>query len=86
MKGNPTIGARVTNPNTLITIHIDIESQPKRHTVNRAELAAIAIALRQDNTDNHLSILTNNSLCINTVRNYTIDPTFYNHHLHKDLL
>jgi hypothetical protein len=46
VKGNSTLGAGVTNPNTLITTHIDIKSQPERHTINRAELAAIAVALR----------------------------------------
>jgi hypothetical protein len=46
-KGNPTLGGGVTNPNTLTTTHIDIKSQPEQHTTNRAELAAIAVALRK---------------------------------------
>jgi hypothetical protein len=46
VKGNPTLGAGGTNPKTLITTHIDIKSQPKRHTINRAE----AVALKQENT------------------------------------
>ena len=33
-----------------------------------------------------MSILTDNSFRINTIRNYTIDPAAYNQHLHKDLL
>ena len=33
-----------------------------------------------------MSILTDSSLCINTIRNYTIDLAAYNQHLHKDLL
>ena len=76
----------VTNPNTLVTTHIDIKSQPERHTINITELVARAVALRQENTEDHLSILTNNSFYINTIRNYTTDPISYNHHLHKDLL
>jgi ribonuclease HI len=86
VKENPTLGAGVTNPNTLIITHIDIKSQPERHTINRAELAAIAGTHKQENTEEHLSILTDSSFCINTIRNYTIDPTSYNHHLHKYLL
>jgi len=74
------------HPYTLITTHIDIKSQLERHTISRAELAAIAVAVGQENTEDHLSILTNISLCINTIRKYTINPTSYNHHLHKDLL
>ena len=31
-------------------------------------------------------ILIDSSFCINTIRNYTIDPATYNQHLHKDLL
>jgi ribonuclease HI len=33
-----------------------------------------------------MSILADSSFCINTIRNYTIDPASYNQHLHKDLL
>jgi hypothetical protein len=33
-----------------------------------------------------MSILTNSSFCIKTIRNYTIDPATYNQHMHKDLL
>jgi hypothetical protein len=33
-----------------------------------------------------MSILKDSSFCINTIRNYTIDPSTYNHHLYKDLL
>ena len=74
------------NPRTNSITHIDIKSQPERHTINRAELATIALALKQENTEDHMSILTDSSFCINTIRNYKIDPTAYNHHLHKDLL
>jgi ribonuclease HI len=81
-KGNNTLGATVVDPRTQTIIHIDIKS-PKRHTINKAELAAIAVALRQKNTKGHLKILTDNSFCINTIRNYTIDPASYKHHIHK---
>jgi ribonuclease HI len=74
------------NPRSNTITHIDIKSQPERHTINRAELAAIAVALEQENTEDYMNILTDNSFCINTIRNYTIDPAAFNHPLHKDLL
>ena len=49
-------------------------------------MAAIIVTLRQENTEDHLKILTAGSFCINTIRNYIIDPTSYKHHLQKDLL
>jgi ribonuclease HI len=74
------------NPITNFITHIDIKSQLERQTINRAELAAIAVAHKQENTAEHMSILTDNSFCINTIRNYAFDPAAYNQHLHKDLL
>jgi len=44
------------------------------------------VALKHENTEDHLHILIDSSLCINTIRNYIIDPTSYKHHLHKDLI
>ena len=76
----------MVNPRTNSITHIDIKSQPGRHTINRAELAAIAVALKQENTEDHMSILTESSFCINTIRNYIIDPAPYNQHFYKDLL
>jgi hypothetical protein len=76
----------VVNPRIPSVTHIDIISQKERHTINRAERAAIAVALRREDTQGHLKILTDSSFCINTIRNYAIDPSSYNHHLHKDIL
>jgi hypothetical protein len=44
-KGNPTLGASIVNPKSGITYHIEIKSQEERHTINRAELSAITLAL-----------------------------------------
>ncbi len=38
-KGNPTLGEGVVNPKTNSITHINMKSQPERHTINRAELA-----------------------------------------------
>ncbi len=80
------MGAGVVNPRTNSVTHIDIKSQLERHTINRSELVAIAVGLKQDNTENHMSILTDSLFCINTIRNYAIYSASYNQHLHKDLL
>ena len=45
VKGNNTLGAGVVNPRTGHVTHIAIKSQKERHTINRAELAAITTAL-----------------------------------------
>jgi ribonuclease HI len=74
------------NPRSNSITHIDIKSQPERHTINRAELAVIAVALKREDTEDHMSILTDSSFYINTIRNYTIDPASYNQHLRKDLV
>ncbi len=54
--------------------------------ISKGELAAITVALRQENTEDHLKILIDSSFCINTIRYYTIDPASYKHHIHKDIL
>jgi ribonuclease HI len=82
IKRNPILGAGVVvDPRTNIDTHIDIKSQPKRYTINRAELAAITVTLRQESTEDHLSILMYNSFYINTITNYKKDPASYKHHL-----
>ena len=67
----------MVNPWTHNVTHIDIKSQKERHTINRAELAVVTLALIMENTEEHLKILTSSSFCINTIRSYTIDPTSY---------
>jgi ribonuclease HI len=84
--GNPALGASVVNPHTQTTTHIKTNSQPERHTMNIAELAAITIALDLHKELPQIRILTDSSFCINTLRNYVIDPLNFTHHPHKDLL
>jgi ribonuclease HI len=84
--GNPTLGASIVNPNTQTTTHIEIKSQPERHTINRAELAAITLALKANQHEPTLAILTDSAFSINTIRKYAIDPLSFNHHPHKELL
>ena len=85
-RGNPTLGAAIVNPETGITYHIESKSQEERHTINRAELAAITLALDLHKEESTLQILTDSAFSINTLRNYAINPLRYTHHTHKDLL
>jgi ribonuclease HI len=84
--GNFTLGASIFNPSTHTTTHIEIKSQPERHTINRAELAAITIALEANQLDHILPILTDSAFSVNTIRRYAIDPLSFIHHPHKHLL
>jgi ribonuclease HI len=85
-KGNHILGASIVDPRTQTTTHIEIKSQPKKHTINRAELAAITLALEANKNDHTLSILTDSAFSINTIRKYPIDPLCFDHHPHKELL
>jgi ribonuclease HI len=84
--GNPTIGASIVNPKTGITFHIEIKSQEERHTINRAELSAITLALDIHKETPTLQILTDSAFSLNTLRNYALNPLRYTHHTQKDLL
>jgi ribonuclease HI len=83
---NPTLGASIVNPKTHTTTHIEIKSQPERQTINRAELAAITMALEANQLNHNLSIFTDSAFGINTIRRYAIDLLSFIHHPHKHLL
>jgi ribonuclease HI len=85
-EGNPKLGASIVNPETGITIHIEIKSQEERHTINRAELSAITLTLELYKEAPTLQILTDSAFSINTLRNYALNPLRYTHHTHIDLL
>jgi hypothetical protein len=84
--GYPTLGASIVNPSSQTTTHIEVKSQPERHTKNRAELATITLALKANQYDHTLAILRDSAFSINTIRKYSIEPLSFNHHPHKDLL
>jgi ribonuclease HI len=65
---------------------MEIKSHHERHTINRAELEAITIALESKKHEPVLSILTDSAFIINTIRRYAIDPHSFTHHPHKHLL
>jgi hypothetical protein len=67
---NPIIGASIVNSKTHTTTHIEIKSQPGRHTINLAELAAITLALEANKHEPTLSILTDNVTATYQYRTY----------------
>ena len=74
------------NPHTQTTTLIEIKSQPERHTINRAELATITVALDLHKELEQIRIPSDIAFCINTLRNYAIDSLNFTHHPHKNLL
>ena len=84
--GNPTLGAGIIYPETGQTIRMKIASDPIRHTINRAELAAITHALVQDDTSTNVQILTDSAYSINSIRNFCHAPYKYKDNIHYDLL
>ena len=58
----------------------------QRHTINRAELAAIAVSLKKKISQPDLRILTDSAFSIYTIRNFGTDPASYSYHLHVELL
>jgi ribonuclease HI len=61
-----------------------------KHTTNETSTSYISleivVVLKQANTEDYMNIQTDNSFCMNTIRNYAIDLAAYNNHLHKALL
>ncbi len=84
--GNHALGASIVNLRKQTTKHIEIKSQPERHTINRTELAAVTIALEDNKLSYTPSILTASAFIIYTIRKYAIDPLSFTHHPHKHLL
>ena len=84
--GKPTLGAAITYPRDNSTIKMKVISDPIRHTINRAELAAITQALIINNNTTDLNILTDSAYCINSIRNFCHTPYRYKTNVHYQLL
>ena len=74
------------DPKHSTIINIEKKSQPERHTINKAELAAITTALDLHRHAPSLSILTDSAFSINNLRNFSSQPHAFHNHQHKDLL
>ena len=81
-----TLGAFIVDSQTQTITHIEIKSQQERHKINRAELAAITMALDLHKDSSQIHVLKESAFSINTLRNYAIGPLRYAHHPHKELL
>ena len=86
--GQPTIGAGVVFPGVQEdrVIRIAVISDTERHTINRAELVAIIVALREAQDMPSIQILTDSLFCVHSLRNYIAGPSRYNDHLHRHLI
>ena len=80
------LGTTILNPIMQTITYIKIKSQPERDTINRAELAAITLALDINKCKPILSILTDSAFSIDIIRKYAINHLSLTHHPHKDLL
>ena len=63
------LGASIVDPTTKTTTHKEIKAQQERHTINKAELAAITTTLDLYKHAPILSILTDSAFSINNLKN-----------------
>jgi ribonuclease HI len=82
----PTLGASIVDPATHTTTRMEIKSQSERHTINRAVLMAITLALEVNKENPTLSISIDSAFSINTLRTYAIDSLSLIRQPHTDLL
>ena len=61
MKGKPRLGASVINLKTQTTTYIDASGNEETHTIMRAELVAIYVALDMHKDDAWVGIFTDSS-------------------------
>ena len=86
VKGRDILGAATVFPVPQNTITIEVQATPERFTINRAELAAISVAIDKSLYWTHISILTDSAFSINSIRNYCHTPRRYQNNVHKALL
>jgi hypothetical protein len=65
--------------------HLEIKSQPERHTINSAELVAITTTLDLHRHDPSLSVLTDSAFNINNLRNFSSQTHAFHHYQHQEL-
>ena len=84
--GTEALGAGISYPRSGLTVSIKVEATPERHTINRAELAALAQVLIDNKDAPLLSILTDSAFCIYSIQNYINAPASHQNNLHTALL
>jgi len=80
--GKPQLGASIIQSPTFITTYIDASGQYETHTITRAELVAIYVALDKYEKDNWIGIFTNLQTSLHAIQNQLqrSSHTTYHHH------
>ncbi len=80
------LGAAVIHSLTNTTIYIDASGQKETHTIMRAELAAIFVALDIYKDDQWLGIFTDSQTGLHAIQNDIQRPSHTEYHHHKPLI
>ena len=84
--GKPRLGASVIHSPTSTTTYIDASGQDETHTIMRAELVAIYVALDKYKDDKWLGIFTDSQTSLHAIQNQLQRPSHSAYHHHKPLL
>jgi ribonuclease HI len=85
-EGKPRLGASVIHSPTNTTTYIDASGQEETHTIMRAELAAIHVALNVHKHDPWLGIFTDSKTSLHAIQNELQRPSHTTYHHHKPLI
>ena len=85
-KGQPRIGAAVIHSPTNTTTYIDASGQDETHTIMRAELVAIQVALSIYKDDPWIGIFTDSQTSLHAIQNELQRPSNTSYHQHKPLI
>ncbi len=84
--GKPRQGASVIHFPTNTTTYIDAYGQDELHTIMRAELVAIHVALDKYKNDPWLGIFTDSQTSLHAIQNELQRPSHTKYHHHKPLI
>ena len=84
--GKPRIGDSVIHSPTATTTYIDALGQDETHTIMRAELVAIHVALDKYKNDKWVGIFTDSQASLPAIQNQLQRPSHTTHHHHKPLI
>ena len=85
-EGKPRLGASVIHSPTNTTTYIDASGQEETHTIMRAELAAIHVALDKYKNDPWLGIFTDSKTSLHAIQHELQRPSHTTYHHHKPLI
>ena len=82
--GNPRQGASIIHSPTNTTTYIDASGEEETHTIMRAELGAIHVALDKYKHDPWLGIFTDSQTSLHAIQNELQRPSHTKYHHHKE--